>query len=133
MLYLLDADICSYAIRGASAALDAKLATAKAGSLAISSMTRAELVFGVEKRGRPRELSRLVHGFIDRVAVMPWDAAAADHFAHLPALLERNGTPIGLFDTMVAGHALALHATLVTNNQKHFQKVKALKIENWIE
>ena len=132
MLYLLDTDTCSYAIRNASTTLDARLATASPDSLAISAVTRAELMFGLEKRGNPRELTRLVHGFLDRVAVMPWDAQAADHFAKLRALLERGGTPIGIFDTMIAGHAVALKATLVTNNQKHFQKVKALKFENWL-
>ncbi len=131
MLYLLDTDTSSYAIRGASAALDAALATAAPGSLAISAITRAELVFGLEKRGNPRALTRLVQGFLDRVTVLPWDAAAADRYARLRAQLERAGTPIGLFDTMIAGHALALSAALVTNNQKHFQHVKALKLENW--
>ena len=132
MLYLLDTDTCSYAIRNASTTLDARLATASPDSLTISAVTRAELMFGLEKRGNPRELTRLVHGFLDRIAVMPWDAQAADHFAKLRALLERGGTPIGIFDTMIAGHALAMKATLVTNNQKHFQKVKALKFENWL-
>ncbi len=133
MLYLLDTDTCSYAIRYACASLDARLAAAKAGSLAVSAVTRAELIFGLEKRGNPRALSRRVHAFLDRVTVAPWDGAAADHFAQLRAKLERDGTPIGIFDTMIAGHALALKATLVTNNRKHFQKVKALKVENWVE
>jgi len=133
MLYLLDTDTCSYAIRGACDALDARLAREKPGTLAISAVTRAELLFGVEKRGNPRTLSRVVHGFLDRIAVVPWDAAAADHFARLRAVLERGGTPIGMMDTMIAGHALALKATLVTNNQKHFQKVTALRLENWTE
>ena len=132
MPYLLDTGTCSYAIRNASTILDARLATASPDALAIPAVTRAELMFGLEKRGNPRELTRLVHGFLDRVAVMPWDAQAADHFAKLRALLERGGTPIGIFDTMIAGHAVALKATLVTNNQKHFQKVKALKFENWL-
>ena len=132
MPYLLDTGTCSYAIRNASTRLDARLATASPDALAISAVTRAELMFGLEKRGNPRELTRLVHGFLDRVAVMPWDAHAADHFAKLRALLERGGTPIGIFDTMIAGHAVALKATLVTNHQKHFQKVKALKLENWL-
>ena len=133
MLRLLDTDTSSYAIRGASAPLDAALSAAAPGSLAISAVTRAELMFGLEKRGNPRALARLVQGFLDRVTVMPWDAAAADHYAKLRAQLERGGTPIGLFDTMIAGHALALGAVLVTNNQKHFQHVKALKLENWTE
>ena len=132
MPYLLDTGTCSYAIRNASTRLDGRLATASPDALAISAVTRAELMFGLEKRGNPRELTRLVHGFLDRVAVMPWDAQAADHFAKLCALLERGGTPIGIFDAMIAGHAVALKATLVTNHQKHFQKVKALKFENWL-
>lgn len=131
MLHLLDTDTCSYVIRGASAALDARLAIATPESLAVSAITRAELMYGLEKRGKPRALSRLVHGFLDTIAVMPWDTPAADHFARLRAALERAGLPIGGMDTMIAGHALALDATLVTNNQKHFQKVPALKMENW--
>lgn len=131
MLYLLDTDTCGYAIRGASALLDAALVAASPGSLAVSAVTRAELVFGLEKRGNPPALTRAVHGFLDRLAVLPWDTAAADHFAQLRARLERAGTPIGIFDTMIAGHALSLAATLVSNNSKHFQKVKGLKVENW--
>ena len=133
MLYLLDTDTSSYAIRGVSTTLDAALTAAAPGSLAISAITRAELMFGLEKRGNPRALARLVHGFLDRVTVLPWEAAAADCYARLRVHLERAGTPIGLFDTMIAGHTLALSAVLVTNNQKHFRHVKALKLENWTE
>ena len=70
MLRLLDTDTCSYAIRGASAKLDTRLAASKAGSFAVSVVTRAELMFGLAKRGNPRALSRLVHGFLDRVPVL---------------------------------------------------------------
>ena len=131
VLYLLDTDTCSYAIRGASTLLDSRLAAAQDAALAISSITRAELIYGLEKRGNPRALSRLVFGFLDHVAVKPWDAAAADQFAKLRAQLERRGSPIGIFDTMIAGHALALRAILVTNNQRHFGKVRSLEVENW--
>ena len=133
MQHLLDTDICSYAIRGVSAVLDARLVSAREDTLVISAVTRAELVFGLEKRGNPRALSRLVHAFLDRTAVMPWDAAAADHFARLRARLDRAGTPIGIFDTMIAGHAQALKAVLVSNNQKRFAKVRSLKTENWLD
>jgi tRNA(fMet)-specific endonuclease VapC len=133
VLYLLDTDTCSYVIRGASAGLDARLARAAAGSLAISSVTRAELRFGLEKRGNPRALSRVVGTFLDQIAVLPWDVAAADQFARLRAQLERAGTPIGVFDTMIAGHSIALKAILVTNNRRHFEKVRSLRIENWLE
>lgn len=80
-----------------------------------------------------RALSRVVLGFLDRIAVLPRDTAAADHLARLRAVLERGGTPIGVMDTMIAGHALALKAALVTNNLKHFQKVAALRVENRAE
>ena len=131
MLYLLDTDTASYAIRGASPALDAALTAAVPGSLAVSAITRAELMFGLEKRGNPRALARLVQGFMARVAVMPWEVTAADRYAKLRSQLERSGTPIGQFDTMIAAHALALDAVLVTNNRRHFQQVKTLLLENW--
>jgi tRNA(fMet)-specific endonuclease VapC len=63
---------------------------------------------------------------------MAWDASAADCYADLRAQLERRGTPIGVLDTMIAAHALALGAILITNNQKHFNQVKALQCENWV-
>lgn len=132
MRYLLDTDTASYAIRGSFPALDARLARAPARDLAISVITRAELLFGVERRDNPRGLARVVHAFLDRMTIPPWDNAAADSFAKLRAQLERQGTPIGFADTMIAAHALALKAALVTNNQKHFQNVKGLALENWI-
>ena len=100
--------------------------------MAISVITRAELLFGLEKRGNPRGLARVLHAFLDRMTILPWDNAAADTFAKLRAQLERRGTPIGFADTMIGAHALALKAALVTNNQKHFQNVRGLALENWI-
>ena len=132
MHYLLDTDTASYAIRGAFAALDARLASAAPGKMAISVITRAELMYGLEKRGNPRGLSRVVHSFLDRMTILPWDNAAADAFAKTRVQLEKLGTPIGIADTMIGAHALSIKATLVTNNLKHFKKVKGLSVENWI-
>ena len=132
MPYLLDTDTASYVVRGAYPALDATLAKTPANGVAISVITRAELLFGLERRGNPRALSRVVHAFLDRIDTRPWDNAAADMFAKVRAQLERQGTPIGLADTMIGAHALALKAVLVTNNLKHFQNIKGLGLENWI-
>lgn len=132
MRYLLDTDTASYIIRGAYSALDAKLATIAPRDVAISVITRAELLYGLEKRGNPRALARVVHAFLERVTIPPWDNAAADAFAKLRAQLDQQGTPIGLADTMIAAHALAMKVALVTNNQKHFQYVKGLVLENWV-
>lgn len=132
MRYLLDTDTVSYAIRSAFPPLDAKLAATSADDLAISVVTRAELLFGLEKRGNPRVLTRVVHAFLDRITILAWDYAAADAFAVARAKLEKQGTPIGFADTMIASHALSLKATLVSNNVKHYQQVKGLVVENWV-
>jgi tRNA(fMet)-specific endonuclease VapC len=132
MKYLLDADTVSYAVRGGYVQLDSRLATAKVDSLHVSVITRAELLFGLERYGNPRALARLVHALLDRVTVLPWDSGAADVYAKIAAKLEKNGMPIGYADTMIAAHALSIDATLVTNNTKHFQSVKGLQLENWV-
>ncbi len=132
MRYLLDTDTASYAIRGAFPVLDARLASVAPREMVISVVTRAELLFGLEKRGNPRGLSRVVHSFLDRMTILPWDNAAADTFAKVRVRLEKLGTPIGFADTMIGAHALSLKATLITNNLKHFQNVKGLSVENWI-
>lgn len=132
MRYLLDTDTASYSIRGSSPALDARIAKAASRDVAISVITRAELLFGMEKRGNPRGLARVVQAFLERMTILPWDNAAADAFAKVRAQLERQGTPIGFADTMIGAHAIALKAALVTNNLKHFQNVKGLTLENWI-
>jgi tRNA(fMet)-specific endonuclease VapC len=65
------------------------------------------------------------------VHTLAWDEVAADQFGEVRADLERAGTPIGSMDTMIAAHAKAIKAVLVTNNMKHFRRVKGLAIENW--
>lgn len=132
MCYLLDADTASYIIRGAFPALDTRFSTVALRDMATSVITRAEWLLGLEKRGNPRGLARVAHAFLERIAIPPWDNAAADTFAKLRAQLEQQGTPIGFADTMIGAHALALKVALVTNNQKHFQNVKGLVLENWI-
>lgn len=77
------------------------------------------------RSGNPRKHNRLISEFCERLnAVHSWDTKAADYFARLQAALFTEGTPIGTNDTMIAGHALSLKATVVTNNNKHFSKVK---------
>ena len=76
----------------------------------------------------------LVDAFVERlVAILPWDAEAADQFAALQGYLLANGTPIGSNDTMIAANVLSVEGVIVTNNIKHFGKVPALQIENWCE
>ncbi|MBL8527149.1 MAG: type II toxin-antitoxin system VapC family toxin [Burkholderiales bacterium] len=66
------------------------------------------------------------------LTVIPWDAAAAEHYGDLRATLEKRGTPIGAMDLMIAAHARSLGAIMVTHNRRHFDKVPGLKVENWV-
>ncbi len=66
------------------------------------------------------------------VEVLDWPARAATEYGNIRALLEANGTPIGAMDMLIAAHARSLGAVLVTNNEKHFNRVKGLKVENWV-
>jgi predicted nucleic acid-binding protein len=76
-------------------------------------------------------LSRVLDQFLTRIPCLPWDAEAATHFARIAVDLHRSGSPIGSMDTMIAGHAIAVGAVLVTSNERHFARVTGLKIENW--
>lgn len=131
-LYMLDTDIASYVIKGASPSLDAHLAELAVAQVCISSVTRAELRFGVRRIPHASRLAAQVEHFLTGIHTLAWDDAAADAFAEVRADLERKGAPIGVMDTMIAAHAVAVSAVLVTNNARHFGRVKGLSTENWI-
>lgn len=130
-LYMLDTDTVSYLVRGKTPALDARVAAVSPKHLCISAVTRGELLYGLELKGGAHRLVQLVDQFLLRVQCLPWDDAAATHFASIAAGLHRSGTPIGSMDAMIAGHALATGAVLVTNNVRHFSRVDGLTVENW--
>ena len=94
-------------------------------------MTRAELRCGVARRSSTRGLAGQVQLFLDGILSLSWDDSAADRYGSLRAQLENQGTPIGNLDTMIAAHALAIGAILVTNNERHFGLVNGLAVENW--
>jgi predicted nucleic acid-binding protein len=82
-------------------------------------------------REQAHPLSRVLDQFLTRVSCLPWDEVAATHFARIAVELHRSGTPLGSMDTMIAGHAIAVGAVLVTNNKRHFARIVGLKTENW--
>lgn len=129
LAYMLDADTVSLALRG-QGNVESVLLTKKPSEVCISSITLAELRFGERKR-ISKKLKAAIDTFVHMVQVIPFDAAAADSFGSLAAKLEKKGTRIGSFDTMLAAHSLALGTTFVTSNLKHFQRVKGLRVESW--
>jgi tRNA(fMet)-specific endonuclease VapC len=132
MLYLLDTNICSAVIKRHSDA-DSKLAALDPADVCISAVTYSELRFGVALAAPARRLEALVDEFLACVRCEPWDQLAADRHGTLRAHLRLTGRPIGQFDEMIAAHALALQAVVVTNNEKHFRQVPGLKVVNWIQ
>lgn len=129
--YLLDTNIVIYVIKRRP--LEA-LNTFKehAGQLAISSITLAELLHGVEKSSRPEHNRRQVEDFVSRLDVLDYTAKAASHYGDIRALLEQQGNSIGVNDLHIAAHARSEGLILVSNNLKVFERVEALRFENWV-
>lgn len=128
--YLLDTNIASYAIKGTFPAVRDRLPRAPMSEVGISTVTEAELRFGVARKSAAPRLKMVVEEFLLRVEIMPWDSTAARHYAELRSELERSGSPVGNFDMMIAAHALALDAILVTHDRV-FRRVKHLRLEDW--
>ena len=131
-LYLLDTDMASYAIRHRTPGVDRRLRALPPTSVAISAITRAELMYGLQSLDAQHPLQRAVRTFFTLIRCVDWDADAADWYASIRHRLTTTGQPIGEMDMMIAAHALALDATLVTNNMRHYKRVRPqLTMENW--
>jgi len=97
----------------------------------VSSITGAELALGVAKSGSPRNQDAL-EKFLAPLEVLPFDSEAMYVYGALHARLQASGQPIGALDTLIAAHALAVGATLVTNSRAEFDRVPRLACENWV-
>jgi tRNA(fMet)-specific endonuclease VapC len=128
--YLLDTDSVSFALRG-KGEVATRIKAQKPSDLCLSAITVAELRYGADRKGS-RKLHALIDTFVTAIEVAPFDEAAAVEFGRIGSLLAERGTPIGEFDVLIAAHAVALRRTLVTNNIRHFSKVPALSLENWL-
>jgi tRNA(fMet)-specific endonuclease VapC len=129
-LYMLDTNAASAAIRG-NPQIDQRLAQLDSSEWCLSAVTYSELRFGLALLPQASKLTRLVERFLEVAAIEPWHQGAADVHGLLRATLRLSGTTIGDFDEMIAAHALALNAILVTDNTRHFELIPGLVIENW--
>ncbi|TVP42873.1 MAG: type II toxin-antitoxin system VapC family toxin [Gemmatimonadales bacterium] len=129
--YLLDTNICIYIINMRPMEVLDRFKGLKVGQVALSSITGVELSFGVEKSGSIRN-RRALDKFLAPLDVLAFDEAAMRAYGPLRAHLEGQGTPIGAMDMLIAAQALAVEATLVTDNAREFQRVPGLVLENWV-
>lgn len=134
MLYMLDTDTSSYIIRGGYGKIERRLDIVSPTLICISAMTRAELVYGLQRLRAEHHLSETVYDFLRVMRMLEWGAKAADFHAQIKHQLKTDGTPIGDMDMLIAAHALAADAVLVTNNTRHFERIRLpLMMENWME
>ena len=130
---MLDTNICIYVIKHKPEKVFQKLQEVDPSDVCISSVTYAELVHGVEKSAAVDKNRLALSILLANIEILDFDVNAAEGYGKIRADLEKNGTPIGPLDMMIAGHAMSLDYTVVTNNVKEFKRVSGLKIENWAE
>lgn len=128
--FMLDTNIASYIVKGPSAALVTRLVAVPMAQLCVSTITQGELLYGLAQRPAATDLQTAVRAFLARLEILAWDSAAAVRYGVLRAELKTAGTPLGNLDTLIAAHALAASATLVTNDHA-FTRVPGLVVENW--
>jgi tRNA(fMet)-specific endonuclease VapC len=129
--YLLDSDICIFAMKRRSPALLRRL-DQRAATSAISVVAYGELAFGEVMSIRRDEAAAHLAALLETLQVLPLPLDAARRYADIRAELQRAGQPIGSNDLWIAAHALADDLTLVTNNEREFRRVPGLRVENWI-
>ena len=133
MRYMLDTNICIYAIKHKPEKVFRKLRQTDPSEVCVSSVTYAELIHGVEKSAAVEKNRLALTLLLSNIKILDFDVNAANAYGKIRADLERKGTPIGPLDMMIAGHALSMGYTLVTNNLKEFSRVENLTTENWAE
>ena len=132
MKYLLDTNMCIYAQKKNQNVLS-KIYENLQDGLAISSITLAELEYGVQARDSIKKNYLALMTFLSIVNVISFDSSAAEEYGKIRAYLRKKGTPIGAMDMLIVAHAKAENLTLVTNNVREFERVPDLIIENWVE
>lgn len=132
MMYLLGTNTCIYIINEQPEEVLKRLIQAGRESLAISTVTVAELAFGIEKSSRTGTRAKL-ETFLSKFPILDWNQEAAWVYGKVRKSLEAKDQRIGERDLLLADQALALDATMVTNNTREFERVKGLNLENWAQ
>ncbi len=131
MKFILDTNICIYIIKQKPSGVIERFKRAEISQIGISSITLSELLYGVSKSSKPEQNQIALTQFVAPLEILPYGNEAAQYYGDLRAQLEKQGTPIGSLDMLIAAHALSIDCTLVTNNEKEFIRIPNLKIDNW--
>ena len=131
MMYLLDTNICIYIIKKKPIDVLKTLKRKSNSEIFISSITIAELEYGISKSLYPERNKVALIEFLSLFNILPFTDKDAAEYGKIRASLEKKGQPIGSMDFLIASQALSNELILVTNNVKEFQRFEGLKIENW--
>lgn len=133
MKYVLDTNICIYAIKKDPIKVHQKLIEHLNDGICISAITLAELEHGVYKSAGIERNAENLTKLTRYISVLPFDSAASVEYGKICAYLQKAGTPIGTMDTLIAAHARSRGLTIVTNNVREFERVPDLIIDNWVD
>lgn len=131
--YLLDTNILIYIIKNKPTDVIRRFLAHAPEEIGISTITLAELEFGISNSQNPERNRQALEKILRPLQILHFDEKAAFAYGQIRHSLEKAGTPIGSLDYLIAAQALAIEATLVTNNEKEFRRIKPLRIENWVK
>ena len=132
-LFMLDTDTCIFLMRGESQTLADKVQSVPLQQQVMSAVTFAELAYGVQASAvaKRKQNQAVLDSLALHLAVLDWPQDAAKYYAEIRADLKKRGAQLGAADLMIAAHARAMGAVIVTNNVKDFWRVRGLQVENW--
>jgi len=129
--YMLDTNVVSHIMQGRDAQLLARLTQLSVGQVVMSSVTLAELEYGLHRKGQPVRLKNALIQVLLRMDVLPWDEKVATCYGEFCSTLEAQGINLSDFDMMIAAHAVAVDATLVSRDKAFSQAAERLRLEVW--
>lgn len=128
---MLDTNTVSYIIKGQFLNISEHLKQVNISNICISSITEAELLTGLAKKPDATNLHKIVHEFLIRVDVFPWDTQVAKIYANLRSECEILGKTLGTMDMLIAAHSLAINAKLISNDKAFNQVSHLIDLEDW--
>ena len=132
MNYLLDTNTCIYIINKKPAAVLKRVQSKRPGQIAISTITIAELAYGVARSGYPERNRIALLEFLFPFTILDFDQRASMEYGRIRASLEAKGRPVGPMDMLLAAQATSHNLILVTNDEREFKRIDGLRIENWV-
>ena len=129
--YMLDTNICIYIAKHQPSEVKARFDRLKPGQLVMSVITYGELYYGANKSNQRARALRLIEELVQDIPVEDLNSMAAQAYGEIRASLEKRGRLIGNNDLWIGAHAMALDATLATNNEREFKRIAGLSVENW--